>query len=83
MTSLKQAISSIPSQIITLNSRHIAFITLLNTLQELKAIRQAIQFLKKSFAHVKFIFTFFFFDGSARSHHIISKFLLVMVLPMY
>ena len=66
MMSLKQAISSTPSQIVSLNSRCITFIPILNSLKELKTICCAALFLKKLIAHAKIIFTFFF-DESARS----------------
>ena len=42
MTSLKQAISSVPSQIVSLNSRYIAYIPILNSLQEPKTIHWAV-----------------------------------------
>jgi len=62
MTCLKQAVSSVSSQIIAWNARHIAFILLLNSLQVLKLIVRMTWFLNTT----RFIFTFFFV-GSAGS----------------
>jgi len=60
-----------PSQITALNSRRIAFIPLFNWKQYVKQLG----FLKKLFVHARFIFTFLFFDGSAKSpNHIFLLF---------
>jgi len=79
--SLKQVVSSVLSQISTINS--IAFIPLLNSLKDLKTIRQAASFLKKTQLPTQNSFSLSFLMEVPIPSSYYLEFLMVMVLFVY